>query len=572
MSTLRLRAGRRDEARRLSDLALRSKGHWGYDQTFLDACRAELTLRPEEVESQRVTVAERDGQIVGFYALAGDPPEGTLADLFVAPDHIGTGVGRALWRHAVLEAGRLGFERITLEADPGAERFYLAMGARRVGSVPSGSIPGRFIPFLEFHIAGRAVVDRPPTRQGELDLLRALVVVGLVFFHTAVIFGAGEFPVKAAAQDRLATVFLAFGATWGMPLLFLVAGMGAWYSLGSRSATAFARERLRRLGVPLLVGLLTLVPLQAYLGLRRAGDASSYAAFYARFWDVRPSLDFPFVVTAAAGTGRFETGHLWFLVCLLGFSLLLLPGFASLRRPPGRRLVERLVGLLGRPGAMFLPALPIAAVEVLLGSEVGHGGWNHGSYALFLACGYLAATDPRTSDALQRRWRPAAAAGLLLFLATGAVYAAADARAEPFTGMDPLSMAFRLLKSVDGWLWVVAVAGLARSRIGRRRRSAARAAPDQPDRASLARRLGAYANDAVLPFYVLHETVIVLVAYLVLSWPVGGGAQYGLIVLISLAATLLLYELGVRRSPVTRFLFGLKQVRGPTPRTGLKLL
>jgi surface polysaccharide O-acyltransferase-like enzyme len=76
-------------------------------------------------------------------------------------------------------------------------------------------------------------------------------------------------------------------------------------------------------------------------------------------------------------------------------------------------------------------------------------------------------------------------------------------------------------------------------------------------------RLGAYANDAMLPFYVLHETVIVVVAYLVLTWPIAGGAQYCVIALVSLAATLLLYDLGIRRNPVTRLLFGLKQPRGP---------
>jgi GNAT superfamily N-acetyltransferase len=152
--TPRLRAARRDEARLLSDLALRSKGYWGYDRAFLDACRAELTITPEEVESQWITVAERDGQVVGFYALAGKPPRGTLEDLFVAPDCIGTGVGRALWEHAIAVARKLEFERITLEADPGAEPFYLAMGARRIGSVPSGSIPGRFLPVLEVVVAG----------------------------------------------------------------------------------------------------------------------------------------------------------------------------------------------------------------------------------------------------------------------------------------------------------------------------------------------------------------------------------------------------------------------------------
>jgi glucans biosynthesis protein C len=410
-------------------------------------------------------------------------------------------------------------------------------------------------------------VDRqPPARRGELDLLRALVVVGLVFFHTAVIFGAGEFPLKAATENQVATVFLAFGATWGMPLLFLISGMGVCYSLRSRSPTAFARERLRRLGIPLVVGLLTLVPLQVYLGLRRAGDPSSYASFYARFWDVRPSLsDFPFVVTAAPGTGVFETGHLWFLVCLLAFSLLFLPGFTFLRAPRGIRLVERLAGLLARPGALLLLALPLAAVEILLGSEVGHGGWNHGSYALFLAYGFVVAADPSISEAIQRQWRPAAALAVLGFVAAGAAYAAADPRGDPFTDMDPFTIAFRLLKSVDGWAWVAAIVGLARSRIASRHRSPAQTASDQRGRPSVVARLAAYANQAVLPIYVLHETVIVVVAYFVLAWPIGAAAQYCLIAFTSLAATVLVYDLGVRRTTVTRCLFGLKPIREHIP-------
>src|SRR6266542_154506 len=385
-------------------------------------------------------------------------------------------------------------------------------------------------------VAPAASTRRPeqvPARRGELDLLRALVVVGLVFFHTAVLFGAGDFPMKAATESPVATVFIAFGATWGMPLL-----------------------------IPLLTGLVALVPLQVYLGSRRAGDTSSYAAFYARFWDVQPSLNFPFVVGAAPGTGVFEVGHLWFLVCLLAFSLVLLPGVAWLRRPRGMRLVERLAGLLARPGAVFLLAMPLVAVELPLGSEVGRAAWNRYSYALLLAYGYLAAADPRIGEAFQRQRRPALVFALLLFGAGGSLYAAGAAHGDPFTDSDPLSLAFRLVKSLDGWLWVVAILGLARSRFANRSRSAASSASvDRADRATLVRRLGAYANGAVLPFYVLHETVIVVIAYWVLTWRIGAGAQYLLIVLSSLTATLLLYEVGVRRTRVTRLLFGLKPGR-----------
>jgi GNAT superfamily N-acetyltransferase len=141
-----LRPARADEAEPLSELALASKGHWGYDAEFLEACRDELTVTPEH----RAVVAEQDGRVAGFYALTGEPPEVDLAMMFVDPAWIGRGVGRALWEHAVDAAARSGAERVTIDAEPHAEAFYLAMGAVRVGEAASGSIPGRTLPRLVF--------------------------------------------------------------------------------------------------------------------------------------------------------------------------------------------------------------------------------------------------------------------------------------------------------------------------------------------------------------------------------------------------------------------------------------
>ena len=139
----------------LSDLALRSKGYWGYDADFLEKCREELTVRVADIEQRRVTVLEREGKVLGFYGLDGEAPEGELWWLFVEPDAIGTGAGRALWTHALQTAFRLKWERMRIEADPGAEGFYLAMGAKRVGEAPSQSIPGRVLPLLEYDLGAR---------------------------------------------------------------------------------------------------------------------------------------------------------------------------------------------------------------------------------------------------------------------------------------------------------------------------------------------------------------------------------------------------------------------------------
>lgn len=148
-------AGRADEAGLLSDLALRSKAHWGYDAAFLEACRPELTLSPEQAVETRV-VRNAAGTILGFHLLAPDPNDrpdrGELLMLFVDPSAIGSGVGRVLLEDAVAGAARWGWTTLRVESDPGAEGFYLRYGARRVGRVPSGSVAGRKLPLLELPV------------------------------------------------------------------------------------------------------------------------------------------------------------------------------------------------------------------------------------------------------------------------------------------------------------------------------------------------------------------------------------------------------------------------------------
>ncbi|WP_239116313.1 GNAT family N-acetyltransferase [Planotetraspora phitsanulokensis] len=147
-----IRPARAEEADLLGDLALRSKGYWGYDRDFMEACRAELTFPPEQVRAQRISVAESAGRVLGFYSLAGEPPDGELGNMWVEPDAIGGGVGRRLWHHAMRTARTAGFTNLRIDADPFAEGFYLAMGAERVGETPSGSIPGRVLPLLRIRV------------------------------------------------------------------------------------------------------------------------------------------------------------------------------------------------------------------------------------------------------------------------------------------------------------------------------------------------------------------------------------------------------------------------------------
>ncbi|MFF2960738.1 GNAT family N-acetyltransferase [Streptomyces sp. NPDC057963] len=152
---MKVRPAQRSEAGELTELAMASKAHWGYDEAFLASCREELTLHPADIGRHRTTVVEEDGRVLGFTTLEGAPPRGALGMMFVAPDVIGRGIGRVLFEHTATEARRLGFVRLTIDADPNAEAFYLTMGAVRIGATPSGSIPGRVLPLLEVGLTSR---------------------------------------------------------------------------------------------------------------------------------------------------------------------------------------------------------------------------------------------------------------------------------------------------------------------------------------------------------------------------------------------------------------------------------
>ena len=135
------------DAAALSELAVRSKGHWGYDAGFLERARPELTVTPEDVERLVLRVAMQDGTPLGFSAVDVQSTPAELLALWVEPFAIGTGVGRALLRDALETAAAHGTGGLLLESDPNAEAFYLRHGARRLGERRSTTTK-RLLPLL----------------------------------------------------------------------------------------------------------------------------------------------------------------------------------------------------------------------------------------------------------------------------------------------------------------------------------------------------------------------------------------------------------------------------------------
>jgi N-acetylglutamate synthase-like GNAT family acetyltransferase len=151
--SLVVRQARLEELPGLSELCLRSKAVWGYDQAFLEACRSELTLRPEELRTTLVAVAESESGVAGVVQIKVADAEADLLKLFIEPRKLRSGIGSFLLSWAIEQAKSMGATRLLVESDPDAASFYRGIGAYDVGVAPSGSIPGRFLARLAFDLA-----------------------------------------------------------------------------------------------------------------------------------------------------------------------------------------------------------------------------------------------------------------------------------------------------------------------------------------------------------------------------------------------------------------------------------
>lgn len=155
-----IREANHTEADVLTRLAIRSKAYWGYSQSFMDACVDELTVTDSSLSSTdfHYYIAERGSELLGYYAIEKlSNQEFELEALFVEPDFIGKGVGRELIDHAKNLVRKLGGEKLIIQSDPNAEKFYRAAGGKSNGTRQSASITRRSLPLLTIDLTSNDV-------------------------------------------------------------------------------------------------------------------------------------------------------------------------------------------------------------------------------------------------------------------------------------------------------------------------------------------------------------------------------------------------------------------------------
>ncbi len=397
-----------------------------------------------------------------------------------------------------------------------------------------------------------------PQRRGDVDSLRALLVLGLVFFHTARIFDLMPYYVKNQQTSTLLMALVGFVSQWGMPLLFFMAGIATWHSLNHRTVAEYLKERIRRLLIPFIFGVAVIAPPLRYYALLANPDYhDSFWQFYPQFFRIVFTPSFPRFFHADQEVGLFEIAHLWFLYYLFVFSLMALPLFVLLRKDSGHGFISRLAKLCERRGAILVLALPVVSIELFV--HLGESaGWNRYSFLSFLILGFIFASDIRFEESASRNSIIALAAGTLAL----AIFFWASVKTwqegiDPSRGYALESALWRSFKGFSSWFWVMALWGLGQ-RYKRRRSSLQQTSVETHSKPAAIDKILRYANEAVLPFYIIHETVVVIIGFYVVKWEAAIVVKYFAVSLASVAATLLVYEVFARRTNITRLLFGVK--------------
>jgi len=134
---MRIRQASPDEAAKLTEIAHDAKRYWGYPEHWIKHWQADLTISPEFIANNDVYVAEQEGELLGFYALIVRENKAELDHMWVAPKHVGSGVGKELFINAMQRAAGQNVSEVQISSDPHAAGFYQKMGATRVGEVAS---------------------------------------------------------------------------------------------------------------------------------------------------------------------------------------------------------------------------------------------------------------------------------------------------------------------------------------------------------------------------------------------------------------------------------------------------
>ncbi len=370
-----------------------------------------------------------------------------------------------------------------------------------------------------------------------LDWLRITAILGVLLFHSAMPFNAEEqWHIKNKDTSYLLLEFTFFISRFRMPILFFVSGAVAHIILSKRTTGQFIGLRFRRLFIPLVVGMLFIVPIQVYLERVTQGFEGNFLDFYSHMFG-----------TGAYPKGNISWHHLWFIAYLFVYHVALAPIMKWIQTKGHLSWIS----FFGQGARIYLLTVPSIVCYTLLAfhfpgtNDLIHDGNNFWYWLFFLVVGFLCFHDSGLFDSLERNrtrsFQIAVTSILIINYVRWNGYEPWDVWEDYLN--HPMSYAFLSLYPITAWAWVFAAVGYAKRYLDFK--------TSWMD----------YANKAVYPFYILHQSVIVVIAFYVVQTTDTLGLKYLFTVILSFVITIGLYHAFIRPFSVMQFLFGAKSDR-----------
>lgn len=364
-----------------------------------------------------------------------------------------------------------------------------------------------------------------------MDWLRIGAFGVLILYHIGMVFVPWPYHVKATPPLDWVTIPMLLPSAWRLTLLFVVSGYASRALLRKQGGVgAFVRNRSVRLLLPLAFGVAIIVPPQPWVELV---THYGYPIGFWRFWTHR-YFDFD----RLGGLMLPTTNHLWFVAYLWVYTMVLALCVPWIRGGWAQRWFDR---LFGGWRALVLPQLWMAFVHLWLTKGIGethdllHDPAAHWSYLPAFLFGFGLAGSPATFDGIRRWWKVAGVLAILAyFAAVGIQWTWLDVEAPPM-----MKTLFYVARAVQAWTTIIALIGLAETFWNR----------DHHLRPML--------TEAVFPFYLVHQTIIVVVGYWLIRFSLHAGIEFAILFAATVFGCWAFYLLG-REIALLRPLIGLK--------------
>jgi peptidoglycan/LPS O-acetylase OafA/YrhL len=368
-----------------------------------------------------------------------------------------------------------------------------------------------------------------------LDWLRVLAILGVFLFHAVHPFDFLEWEIKNPEGSMAVTFFIVFFAPWGMSFFFMMSGTGSWFALRRRSAKQYALERINRLLIPFIVGSILLSPIQLYLEWKNNIFLGEFEGTLLEFFLARE-------ISVGPRIFGWAGYHLWFLGFLFAYSLVALPIFSWLRGDAGKRLIERLAAFAMKRAGILIFILPLIVIQLIFRPFFpAEHDWADFAYMLtFFIIGYILFADRRFVQAVRRDWPIALGLAILtslIFFALGALEVGLEWMENPD---EPGFYLVWTTWSVNGWCWSIFMLYMGIRFL------------------DFKNKWLEYGQEMILPFFVLHQPVIIAIAFFVVQWELGITLKLLIVVFSSFVITVGIYEIILKRIGIVRRALGMK--------------